>query len=118
MDIDAHEQEWFAHKGQWWNAPASEDTKYRAIFNEVRAQQAQRAAIDAKHNYDALDTEWDRRGEVLYRAEQAVFRTPAPDLAAVAWKIEMLTQGGLSLDDERVQTILTDVRRLEGEKLA
>ena len=114
-DIDAHERDWFASKGRTWNAPAGEDAKFRAIFNEVRERQAQRAAINAKHNYDALEHEWDRRGEVLNKAEWAVFHTPAPDLAALAWKIEMLKRHGYLFEERQVSVILADMQRLGGE---
>lgn len=70
-----------------------------ASFDEIEAPQAR---------YDALAlVQWERLGDLL--------STPAPDLAAVATKIEISIAESIGVTDGAADVLLADVRRLGEE---
>lgn len=70
-----------------------------ASFDEIEGPQAR---------YDALAlAQWERLGDLL--------STPAPDLAAVATKVEISIAESVGLTDGAADVLLADLRRLGGE---
>lgn len=76
-----------------------------------------RTAPEAMERYDAAEKRHDAAADVLHRAREKVFATPAPDGDAMLAKLDILTAYLAECDDEdlpRVRAIQDDARRLFG----
>lgn len=109
------------HQVFWW-APDPEEqiAKHKAACDRIREFRAQLQAVKDRHGYDAAMNKADQLGEANHDATWALFEIPAPDLAALRWKIDHLF--GASEDcevepwsAEVMKTFLADVRRLMPE---
>lgn len=117
-DLDAYEAEWMSQRGTTWNGDHFEQIGRREIA-EVREWRGLRDAANRRHNFDAVETEWEQLGDVLYDAQWALFKLPAPDLAALHWKSEHLFGETADNNIEAtawsagiITTYMADVRRL------
>lgn len=115
LDMDKYEREWFELRGKAWWGDEAVARKYRDTFKQVRRIQAERARIERKHNMNAIEKRWDESGVVVGDAEWALFNTPAPDAAAIEWKIAHLLNAGIVIDDDLAQTIYADLRHLQSK---
>lgn len=121
LDLDTLWSDYLAGEQRWWWIPDPEQNR--------RTKEAARAAIDAVAEFRRLDREardatgYDAAGklhddtdEAAYEAKWALLFTPAPDHAALLWKIEtMLTPEDGSITpytDEAIEPLLSDARRL------
>ncbi|WP_066775016.1 hypothetical protein [Sphingomonas sp. CCH5-D11] len=106
-------------------SPAGPDPRaeWDAAFAVWRREQERDAAINARHAQAQADgtlskdlaDEWSASVEPLGEAEWALFATPAPDLAALEWKLALLKNNGMAFDDSQAERLIADVRRLNGE---
>ncbi len=97
---------------------------YEGCVAEVRdAARAHRAKIEAhsaaceRLQFARIRRESDEHLERIFRAEQRLFETPAPDLAAVAVKLDLLWADEREAMPTYNELVLADVRRLTGEAL-
>lgn len=91
-----------------YRAAAAEAESYyaRAVAHAPFEQVEGEGGTQAR--YDALALiQWERLGALL--------STPAPDLAAVATKIEIAIAESIGVTDGAADVLLADVRRLGGE---
>lgn len=63
---------------------------------------------------EALSAEWDASGARLGDAEWALFEAPAPDLAALEWKVEMLKDRHLGFHEDIAVQVLADLKLISG----
>ena len=77
-------------------------------------------ALRARYNVDRLGEEADRIGNAECQACNTLITTPAPDAAALAYKLElMLIEWGAGDPcDEHKQAVIDDARRLAGLRLS
>lgn len=110
MDVDKAEADWLAAEGKlWWGSPARMLAAFESVRNFQRQWHANpyRPALDvASERNDALDNE-------RFEAEEALWAMPAPDLEALAWKLERyLADDADYAITSRRGAVLADVRRL------
>ena len=93
-------------------------------IDKVREYRAQVEAIAAKHDIDAMETEWGAKGSALSDVRFEMIRSPAPDYTAVQWKLDQLFgpeacgAGGGSTpcwDSELTDIVRADMARLNAE---
>jgi hypothetical protein len=117
-DLDAVARDFAAREGKTW---AGE--RFKALHSEAIADlkrfRAEDEAARAAHDIDALEERDEALGEAAYEATWALFRLPAPDLAALRWKIEHLFADATDAGIETtvwapyvMQNFMADVRRL------
>lgn len=72
-------------------------------------------AIRARFNMDALEERGEKLGDRVYKATWALMDLPAPDLAALRWKLDYLTNSGAGIDayeSTAIAQTLADIARL------
>ena len=70
-------------------------------------------AVDRQYNIDAIEAEANLHYDAMWAAEKCmVLATPAPDIAALAVKMEATWADGGDPNEDIVEAILADVRRL------
>lgn len=117
MDPDKYEQERFA-SGAWFPTD-KEAARFRAAVESVRDYHRQIAASEQRHGIDAIGERHDADCNVMCDLEAELMAMPAPDIAAVAWKLGRIftpNDEGFtsSYGHKYVQPVLDDVRRLSG----
>ena len=93
--------------------------QWEAARTALRREQEREAAINARHAQaqadgtmtKELEQEWSDSIDPLVAAEWALFTIPAPDLAAVGWKLTMLADKGL-VDEDIGKRLIGDVSLL------
>jgi hypothetical protein len=92
MDLDEEWQKFLAGEGHWWNAsdPEKPKAKFRAALDSVQAYRDAYAANYRDSGLEDADRRFEEFGEAVSEAEWALMDTPAPDLAALHWKLEFL----------------------------
>lgn len=85
-------------------------------LSEAKATYATYLDARSKVDVDGLNERSDAYGSALFEAERELLAMPAPHLAALEWKVELLVRQS---DDSAIQPaelaqILSDVRRLDG----
>lgn len=68
-------------------------------------------ALEVESGLDAARADQQRLGDVRHEAVMALLHTPAPDLAAIIRKLELVRDEGDG-DDHAIVSILADVRRI------
>jgi hypothetical protein len=68
-------------------------------------------ALEVQSELDAARADQQRLGDVRHEAVMALLHTPAPDLAAIIRKLELVRDEGDG-DDHAIVSILADVRRI------
>jgi hypothetical protein len=106
----------------------SQPDAYEDCFPQMRnaaaaIRRAWKAHCSARERYgmDDIETRSEELGEIAYDAKWKVFHTPAPDVAALLWKLEHLfgederdEGSGLAWDASLLDELLADARRLAG----
>lgn len=100
LDLEERWQHFLAGEEKWWWAQDAEARKaeYRAALDSVQAFRD----ADANHKRDSGKDDADDRSEALANAysdaDTALMNTPAPDLAALRWKLERFRDDDGDLD--------------------
>ena len=121
LDIDKAWSDFLASEGKLWRSsnPERRKERYRAALDNVQAFRAAEAHHDQETGMDVADQRWEALGERVNDAEAALMDLPAPDLAALRWKLDQ----ALRIDGdstpcwsaEYVRQTIADYRRLCGE---
>ena len=121
IDIDKAWSDFLASEGKlWWSGdPERRKERYRAALDSVQAFRDAEARHDRETGMDKADQRWEELGERVSDAEAALMNLPAPDLAALRWKLDQ----ALRIDGdstpcwsaEYVRQTVADFRRLCGE---
>lgn len=90
---------------------------YRRIVAAAEERAAAVAVVRARYGMDAIEEEWEQAGERVCDACSALMRIPAPDLAALRWKLnEVLeldsTKASDSWEAHYVEVLRSDIKRL------
>lgn len=119
INPDEHEQEMFAKIGLSWFPNEQEKARARASIESLRAHRRDVKAHAARCRVDELGERNDQMLDDWTDAQDDLMKLPAPDLAAVEWKLQYLF--ALNTDGETsgwagrtVAPVLADVRRLSG----
>lgn len=92
LDLDQRWKQFLAGEGKVWASANPDNTKaeMRAALDSI---QAYRDACD-KHDQEtgmaAAEDRWEALGDAAHAARGKVMETPAPDLAALRWKLQHL----------------------------
>ena len=93
----------------------------RARTEWLRSLGLGQQALRERTGYDRAHEQWDEAASVHTDAAWALVTMPAPDIAAVSWKLDYLFADDVQGDDsnssyniEAIATVLADVRRLAG----
>ena len=82
-------------EGKRRHDPLPELEQHTELCREVAAAADERDAkisqISQRMGYDQAETKWDALGGRVSDAENALLATPAPDVAALRWKLDRLT---------------------------
>ena len=91
---------------------------YRAAEDEVRA--FERATSERPfEEQEAIEPAYARLGDAMYAALRRLLRSPAPDIAALATKIELIVEhevGTLAGGQPCIAALRRDARRLADEQ--
>ncbi|WP_147276250.1 hypothetical protein [Sphingomonas aracearum] len=101
----------------------SDRTAWEEAAAALRREQERDAVINARYKQaeadgtltDQLGEEWSDSIGPVGQAEWALFAIPAPDLAALEWKLTLLRNSGMLDDDGQAERVIADVRLLAGE---
>lgn len=118
LDLDEHERKLREGEGTtWWGHPGAMDEKAESI-DTVRQWRALRKANDERFDFDAASDRHEALCEAMCAAEdRLMMHIPAPDAAALLWKLEKLLQ----LDGDNstspwvgfyIEQTVADMRRL------
>jgi hypothetical protein len=98
------------------NRPVDQ-TRYAVEVRRVRALLVEHQAADEAARiatgFAAADAEADRLSRIMWGLEEDLISTPAPDSAALLWKLEQLRGDS---DEDRHAIVLADARRLSGRE--
>lgn len=121
IDLDKRWQQYLEGEGKWWFSPTPEKAKaeYRAALDSVQAFRDAEAKHDHDSGYEAANDRSDKLSDSESEASSALMEMPAPDLAALRWKLDYLTEearhpeGSLGCYSHRfVSQTLADIARL------
>ncbi len=119
IDPDEHERGMFANIGLSWFPNEKEKAQARASIESLRThRRAVKAHADRYHVHE-LGERNDRLLDAWTDAQDDLIKLPAPDLAAVEWKLQYLfalNSDGVTSGwaGRTVAPVLADVRRLSG----
>lgn len=108
-------------EGKRRHDPLPDLTEHTALLHEVVAAADKRDteidAISGQLGYDAASERYEALGEALYGTEDALMETPAPDLAALRWKLAKVidsdgTNAISAWSAEYVAQTIADIARL------
>lgn len=117
---EAHAQ-FIADEGKIWGAsdPAATIAKHKSTCDQIAQFRHDFQAAKDRHNYDEVVERDEALSDAAYEARWALFDLPAPDLAALHWKIEHLFVLDRDADESAtpwhpdiIATLMADVRRL------
>ena len=93
-DLDKAWRDYVAGEGKWWFSPDPEARKaeFRAALDSVQAYRDKRDQHRRDSGMDEADDRWEVLGERVAEAECALMDTPAPDLAALRFKLDHLLE--------------------------
>lgn len=122
-DLDEYWAKYLAGEGKWWwpgKEPGARDAaiaRAKASFDSVRAYRAEREALDQRIGMSAACDRNDRLNDEYTAAIDALIALPAPDGAALLWKLEYVMACGDSgfsagWSEDFLAGVLTDARRL------
>ena len=96
IDLDTAWRNYLAGEGKWWFSPNPEQrkAKYRAALDSVRAFRDAEAKHERDSGFAAADDRYNELTERITDAAATLMAMPAPDLAALRWKLDYLTNGG------------------------
>lgn len=118
-DLEQMHTQFLAGQGRTWGSVDPEKTIaiHRATLDQVREFRRQLQAAKDKHRYDAVLERDDALATADCDATWELFELPAPDLAALHWKIEHLFGKSDDFEVESwsanvMQNLMADTRRL------
>lgn len=121
-DLDQLHTDYIANKNVTWgsNDPEASIAKHKADCDTVRQFRLDYQAAKDRHDYDAIIDRDEQLGAAAYDATWALFHMPAPDLAALHWKLEHLFKRSLDDDSDGcdgwspkvMQSLMADASRL------
>ena len=96
IDLDTSWRDYLAGEGKWWWSGNPERTKqkYRAALDSVQAFRDAEAKHERDSGFAAADDRYNELVERITDAAATLMAMPAPDLAALRWKLDYLTNGG------------------------
>jgi hypothetical protein len=125
-DLDELQRQILAAKGVTRWERIDRDPERIAELDKLREYRRLIAESEQRHGISALDDEWAEAGKRLADARTALLLAPAPDYAAVRWKLDQLfgpeATGSVS-DEERsapcwdavlTDAVIADMDRLGG----
>lgn len=118
MDLEERWQTFLNGEGKvWWDNSGTDKTKkrYRAALDSVQAFRDAEEQHEIESGMKAADEEYNRLSEADGKALDKIMRLPAPDLAALRWKIDYLTTEGDhwdAWDTSFVRQTFADIARL------
>lgn len=118
LDLDQRWAEYLAGEGRTWSSADPDATKarYRAALDSVRTWRDANERHDRESGMVAAEDRWEALGDEVDEARTALMALPAPDLAALQWKLAHLlsTENGsvAPWSDEYVAMTKTDMVRL------
>ena len=121
LDLNKAWHDFLASEGKTWFSRQPEVCKarYRAALDSVRAFRDAEARHDRESGMEEADERWEELGKRVNEAESALMHMPAPDLAALRWKLDQaLMIEGDSIcpwSADYVRQTVADFRRLCGE---
>jgi hypothetical protein len=91
-DLEQMHTQFLAGQGRTWGSADPEKTIaiHRATLDQIREFRRQYQAAKDKHRYEAVVERGDALSNADYDAAWELFELPAPDMAALHWKIEHL----------------------------
>lgn len=100
LDLQARWEQFLEGQGKWWFSQTPDKTKseFRAALDGVQAFRDAEEQHEIESGMKAADEEYNRLSEADSKALDKVMRMPAPDLAALRWKLDYLTTDGESWD--------------------
>lgn len=125
-DLDELQRQILAAKGVTRWERVDRDPERIAELDKVRAYRRLLAQCDARHAVAAIEDEWEAAGERLAVARSTLLLAPAPDYAAIRWKLIQLfgpDVTGPATDEQRTvpswhckftDAIIADMARLGG----
>lgn len=121
-DLDALHSTYRDGLGKWWFSPNPEAQieKHKATCDQVRRFRSEFQAAKDRHNYEAVTNLDEALSQAAYDARWALLETPAPDLAALRFKLEYLFADGAAEDGNGAEpwaqhvmaNLMADVGRL------
>ena len=121
-DLDALHSTYCNGLGKWWFSPNPEAQieKHKATCDQVRQFRSEFQAAKDRHNYEAVTDQDEALSQAAYDARWALLETPAPDLAALRFKLEYLFADGAAEDGNGAEpwaqhvmaNLMADVGRL------
>jgi len=110
-----------AHRVSWWAPdPDAVIARHKACCDEVRRFRAERQAVKDRHNYGDIAARYEALSQRFYDTQNTLLNLPAPDLAALHWKLEHLFAEGAAEGGDGAEpwaqhvmaNLMADVRRL------
>lgn len=106
-----------AGKERWDDIPSLNEQMQllRDTAAEADKRDRQVQAIRDRHDMDRLDDKAEALGDALADAQGVLMAIPAPDLSALRWKLDHLTNRGEGWDswsDDYVRQVNADIARL------
>ena len=122
LDLDEAWHDFCNGEGKIWSAanPAASTERYRNALDSVKAFREADEAYSRSSGMDAAEERSEELTTRLWQAEANLRNTPAPDLAALRWKLDYL----LADDDsgnmtawsmEQIAQTKADIARLTGD---
>jgi hypothetical protein len=104
--------------GKIWLDPAYPDNQahyqlQRAMVEAAGARDADVQVVRDSYGMDEAEKQYESLGETVTDAAASLMATPSPDLAALRWKLDYLTDGGWDgWEDDYTRQTLADIARL------
>lgn len=117
LDLDKLWNDWLALEGKaWWAAnPDESKAKVRKAIDGVRAYRGQLDRANRLSNYDSLNDQYDAALEDACDAKDGLMAMPAPDMAALSWKLEVGFFEDAIGGERFIPAVRADARRLLGK---
>lgn len=122
MDIEERWQQFLRAEGRsWWSRdPEATKARFRAALDSVLAYRREYEEAKQRHGVERAEDRTSRIGDREAELLGTLIKMPAPDLAALQWKLERLfgeaARGANEYSDswspEEMNAILADARRL------
>lgn len=120
-DLDERTRFFLEGEGKWWFArnPEGRKAKFHATIEQIRDYRRRDEQADRESGRTAAIEEENRRSSRVFQAWTSLIQMPAPDHAALMWKLEQLFGDVGSDESETVEwqgkylsQLMADARRL------
>jgi hypothetical protein len=117
LDLESTWQKFLAGQGKWWSArdPEAVKARHRAALDSVQAFRDAEAQHNRESGMGEADERWGKLAEANCEAQRMLMDMPAPDLAALGWKLARLRDddGGLvAWEADYIRQTFADIDRL------